>query len=201
MHVYDEIAFGKTVFGIYQPRSINNCLNIYANIDVSHMTASSIPYVFALLNDDESTRGDKYEEEWNGFWQFFNMMQFSNNFYGCSTNGLASSVYESLLLMGDDSHEDEEASDWDEIKEQIYTDEAIEFMQACIDAGIEAPSVVGYELEGDNGVIIAEGEMAWETRKIVFLTAEQLEENKEVFEEHGWTVVDSSNGVEVLGGN
>ncbi len=201
MHVYDEFAFGKTVFGIYQPRLINNCLNIYANIDVSHMTASSIPYVFALLNDDESTRGDKYEEEWNGFWQFFNMMQFSNNFYGCSTNGLASSVYESLLLMGDDSHEDEEVSDWDGIKEQIYTDEAIEFMQACVDAGIEAPSVVGYELEGDNGVIIAEGEMAWEARKIVFLTAEQTEENKEVFEEHGWTVIDSSNGIEILGGN
>ena len=69
------------------------------------------------------------------------------------------------------------------------------------DADIEAPSVVGYELEDDNGVIIAEAEMAWESRKIVFLTAEQLEVNKEVFEEHGWTVIDSSNGIEILGGN
>ena len=200
-NVADSFVIGKTLFGIYLPRVINNCLSIYSCINKDTMTKDSVPYVFTVLNDEESSRGDKYEEEWNGLWQFFNMMQFSDAFYGCSIKGLELNAYDVLSKESEVENLQESNSEWDEIKQQLFAEEAIDFMQKCIAANITAPSVVGFELENDSGVIVAEAEMAWESRKIVFLTAEQIEENKTMFEENGWTVIDSSNGIDILGGH
>ncbi len=36
------------------------------------------------------------------------------------------------------------------------------------------PPIAGYELEGENGEIIASAEFAWESLKIVFLTDEEM---------------------------
>ena len=41
-------------------------------------------------------RTDKYEQEWNGFWQFFNVMQFNKSFAAVCRTGLDSHAYVTL---------------------------------------------------------------------------------------------------------
>ncbi len=203
--IQDKLEFQKAVFGIHTPRMINSDLFMYAGIDMEYMKAngaSAVPYVFVLLNDKQSTRGDKYKEEWNGFWQFFNVMQFSQRFVGCSITGLNKSSYEVLGLIGTTTPtpETEETTGWDVIKEQLYSEEAIAFMNKCASLGIEPPSIVGFEFE-KGGIIVAEAEMAWEDKKVVFLTSDQVEDNRQIFENEGWIVVTSNDDIEsVLGG-
>ena len=95
---------------------------------------------------------------------------------------------------------DHETTGWDVIKDQLYSEEAIAFMDKCVSLGIEPPSIVGFEFE-KGGIIVAEAEMAWEDKKVVYLTSDQVGDNKQIFEDEGWTVVTSNNDIEsVLGG-
>ena len=34
--------------------------------------------VYAVLDDEFQSRKEKYEEEWNGLWNFYNVMQFDD---------------------------------------------------------------------------------------------------------------------------
>lgn len=64
------------------------------------------------------------------------------------------------------------------------------------------PSVVGFELSDEaSGATIAEAEMVWEDRKIVWLLPEQ-EDYADVFKGNGWTVLLSSEEINmnVFGG-
>jgi DEAD/DEAH box helicase domain-containing protein len=54
--------------------------------------------VFATLLDSEDYRTDKYEVEWNGYWQFFNVMQFLGSFAAVTANGLAQNIYDAIPL-------------------------------------------------------------------------------------------------------
>ena len=43
--------------------------------------------------------------------------------------------------------------------------------------------------------------MAWEDKKVVYLTSDRVGDNKQIFEDEGWTVVTSNDDIEsVLGG-
>lgn len=54
--------------------------------------------------------------------------------------------------------------------------------------GVPAPSVVGFELSDESsGATIAEAEMVWEYKKIVWLLPEQ-KEYMDIFKGKGWTV-------------
>ena len=56
------------------------------------------------------------------------------------------------------------------------------------DRGIDIPEV-GYELENTKGAAIAEAELAWENKKIVFLMPYQVEDSQQEFEKQGWLVM------------
>ena len=58
------------------------------------------------------------------------------------------------------------------------------------DAKIPAPTEdgIGYEVEGDDGEVVATVEIAWPDRKIGYLTTDQLED-KEILEDSGWKIL------------
>ena len=67
-------------FGTWIPRSADAHFYAYAGVLPSNLKADgkNAPItVLALLDDRPDARTDKYEQEWNGFWQFFNVMQFN----------------------------------------------------------------------------------------------------------------------------
>ena len=47
---------------------------------------------------------------------------------------------------------------------------------------------IGYEVEGNDGEVVATVEIAWPDRKIGYLTADQLED-KEALESAGWKIL------------
>ena len=79
---------------------------------------------------------------------------------------------------------------WSAIKELLFDDDAKKFVELAKDADVPAPDEdnVGYEVEGDDGDVIATVEIAWPDRKVGFMTAEQTVD-KEKLEQVGWKIL------------
>ena len=197
-------TFEETLFGTWIPRDINSSLSIYSGIN--HITKEpACPYVYAELND-ENSKDDTYEKEWNGFWNLYNMMQFSTYFYGLTTSGVNRNIYDSLLnkeIAPKDDIVDKEEYDskWDSIIQNIYDEKAIQFAKECAKNSISLPDEVGYELY-ENDLIIGECELLWKKYKVVYLTDNQIADSEEIFRNNGYIVVKTiSEAMKYLGGD
>ena len=149
----------------------------------------------AVLNDEKDHRTDKYEQEWNGFWRFHNLMQFSEEFIAVSSTGMSRMDYLALPVsvnaVSDPVVSVTEIDDaWDAIIELMYDDDAKAFVELARDAGVPAPAEdnIGYEVEGDDGEVIATVEIAWPDKHVGFMTADQAED-KEKLENMGWKII------------
>jgi DEAD/DEAH box helicase domain-containing protein len=187
--------FGKSFFGIWKPRSSNAHMTVYSGVladDMRNNKRNAYAVVFSVLDDSEESRTEKYEAEWNGFWQFFNVMQFLKNFSAVSEVGLKNTVYSRVPLTPQTPQEAPApggAVGWPpETLEQIFDAFARAFAIRCAGIGIPAPDIIGYELIGESGQVIGEAEMAWERFKVAFLLDEQSE-SREAFQAVGWVTV------------
>ena len=190
-----DFVFPGTIFGSWIPRSSNAHLAIYSAVLASKLKAEGAVAVCAVLNDEKDDRTDKYEQEWNGLWRFYNLLQFSEEFIAVSSVGISHMDYLALPVVGeatDDSIISMSAGDdtWNAIKELLFDDDAKAFVELAKDAGVPAPDEdnVGYEVEGDDGEVVATVEIAWPDRRVGFMTAEQAED-KEKLEKLGWRIL------------
>lgn len=190
-----DFVFPGTIFGSWIPRSSNAHLAIYSAVLASKLKAEGVVAVCAVLNDEKDHRTDKYEQEWNGLWKFYNLMQFSEEFIAVSSVGISHMDYLALPVVGesaDDSIISMSAGDdtWNAIKELLFDDDAKAFVELAKGAGVPAPNEddVGYEVEGDDGEVVATVEFAWPDRRVGFMTAEQTED-KEKLEKLGWRIL------------
>lgn len=190
-----DFAFPGTVFGSWIPRSSNAHLSIYAAIPASELKSEGIVAVCTVLNDEKDHRTDKYEQEWNGFWRFCNLMQFSNEFVAVSSVGISRMDYLALPIavnaVSDPAVSEVTVDDaWDAITDLLFDDDAKTFVKLAKDAGVPAPDEdhIGYEVEGDDGEVVATVEIAWPDRRVGFMTVEQVED-KEKLEKLGWKIL------------
>jgi DEAD/DEAH box helicase domain-containing protein len=200
--------FGKTFYGKWIPRSSSSHLTILAGVDVTDMQkqkTKAAVIVCAILNDSPDNRTDKYEQEWNGFWHFYNAMQFLPGFAGVTENGMSAMIYNIIPSYSpdvEDANADSDTSEqWTEILEQVFDDEAKVYLNKLITIGVPSPSSVGYELVNSRGAVIAGCELAWEDKKIAFLLEEDA---KDIFEREGWKVIMVNEDVDISafeGGN
>ena len=207
-----DFTFPGTAFGTWVPRTSDAHLAIYAGILLEQLKAGGAVAVCAVLDDDRRHRSEHYESEWNGLLQFSNVMQFSPEFIALSKVGLEKMEY---LALPNESQkadiaaptafdESSEIAAWKAIKELLFDDDAKSFAEAAAEGGLPAPQDdhIGYEVEGDDGEVMATVEIAWPDQKLGFLTVEQLED-KEKLEKCGWKIVDLlslSEAVELFGG-
>ena len=77
---------------------------------------------------------------------------------------------------------------WNETLEQLIDDTTMAFARSCMALDIPEPSSVGYELTHENGEVIGEAELAWDSQKIVFLAPGQ-HESEGVFISNGWIIL------------
>lgn len=159
-----DFVFPGTVFGSWIPRNSNAHLAIYSAILASELKAEGDVAVCAVLNDEKDHRTDKYEQEWNGFWRFHNLMQFADEFVAVSSTGMSRMNYLALPALvnavSDPAVSATEIDDaWDAIIELMYDDDAKAFVELARDTGVPAPAEdnIGYEVEGDDGEVIAAG--------------------------------------------
>lgn len=195
LNLKDSIfELSNTMFGKWKPRSTNSHLTILSGIETTSLQKNGINAsitVCAILDDDAETRTDKYEAEWNGFWQFANVMQFLDVFVAVTKSGVQNHIYSTIPIKDEyvtsvEASIDEPMILWEGIINQVFEQSTKEYIQKLSILGIPLPSTVGFELVDDTGAVIAECEMAWEKEKIAILTQQQMD-NKDIFEENGWT--------------
>lgn len=196
-----DFVFPGTAFGTWIPKANDAHLAVYAGILPNQLKAGGPVAVSVVLDDDKAHRSDRYEDEWNGMWQFANMMQFGKEFIAVSRTGLDQAAYLALPHETQEIEIEKAASSetirsdksvaWTNILELLFDDEAKDFARSASEAGIPAPEEenIGYEVDGPDGQVIATVEIAWPDRKIGFLTTEQLSD-REHLEQNGWTIID-----------
>lgn len=202
MEILDEIqmmhmdfSFGECLFGTWSPRNSNVHIKIYSGIGIQEMKekkSAALPVVCTLLLDEKEDRTEKYEADWNGFWQFYNLMQFSDRFVGVTSIGLQQLIYSRLPVVDSTRHAvvgfaPPDTGEWARLKEELFDDEALGLATKLQSMDAIIPSSIGYELTGADGAVIAECEMAWEMVRVAALLTEQID-YKAVFEEAGWFV-------------
>ena len=191
------IAYGKAIYGMWQPRQTLGNINIYSmtNSDDRDKKMDAPIHILAVLNDDKD-RTDNYQKDWNGFLSFANNMQFLDGSLFMTKSGIANMIYTALIPREETETvestpgltETPDTSAWDEIYD--YLDDV---EKACatemMNNGIPAPDEIGYELvSNSNGAVIGEASMAWTDKKVVLLLPEQ-EEYNDTFKEEGFTVL------------
>lgn len=191
-------AFGKAIYGMWEPRQTlgNMCVYSMLSMDDRDKKMDAPIRVLAILNDNDS-RTDNYNKDWNGFLSFSNNMQFVDDALFMTRKGISQSVY-TVLLPDDHTDTDIDSmpsltvdaliSGWEEIYDYLDDVEkacATEMMKNKI----PAPDEVGYELESNkNGAVIGEASMAWTKGMVVLLLPEQ-EAYADIFKHEGWTVL------------
>lgn len=189
-----DFAFPGTIYGSWVPRTNNAHLAIHTGILMSALKEKKPVAVCVVLKDEKDQRTDKYEQEWNGLWQFHNIMQFSEEFIAVSSVGMTQMDYlalpiesEEIITQGAEAPVD---AAWDGIQELLFDDDAKAFAESAKGAGLPAPNEdnIGYEVTGEDGEVVATIEIAWPEEKIGFMTAEQLEE-KGKMESTGWRIL------------
>ena len=209
----DVDDFGQAIFGTWRPRQDMGNIDVLAEVSLAEMTGMRMGAplkIVAIIDDVPDSRTDKYESDWNGFWHFVNVMQFNSAAIFLSKLGISKAIYSNLgtIIAEEDAPEAALGTDvvvdekWNDIMDEFIDDIAITCATEMHNNGIPAPSVVGFELSDEaSGATIAEAEMVWEDRKIVWLLPEQ-EDYADVFKGNGWTVLLSSEEINmnVFGG-
>ena len=199
----DDFVQPGTFFGTWIPRSDNTHLYMYAGILASKMKAdrNAAVSVCAVLDDRKDSRTDKYEQEWNGFWQFSNVMQFDDQFIAVCYTGLDNQTYSALpngkveTAAEDVAPAEASVEAWDEIKSMLFDDISKSISDECKARGIPAPEEAGYELADASGEVIAEIELAWTQKKIGFMTEDQAEDIEKA-KASGWKIFTVSDEID-----
>ncbi|MDR2437091.1 MAG: DEAD/DEAH box helicase [Endomicrobium sp.] len=199
-----EFTFNDYLFGTWKPTNNDSNITIFSAIDKENYTdINDVRYltVFSLFddrinqsNDDiDVTLSDNFEKEWNGFWHFFNIMQFLPNFFGVTESGIENYIYSSLdsPQPADPNYE---TDPWSNVLNKSIYDKKFELVQRLKELGITTIPVLGYELVDNNDTIIASSEMAWENQKVALLLHEQ-NNFSEIFKNKGWITINLSDDI------
>ena len=197
-----NFVFPETVYSSWIPRSANAHLAVYSGIAVASLKKEGAA-VCAVLNDEKDYRTDKYEQEWNGFWRFYNLMQFSEEFIAVSSTGISRMDYLTLPAVANSVSDAVPAAiavdnAWNIVKDLLFDDDAKAFVDLAKDSGFPAPNEdnIGYEVEGKDGEIVATVEIAWPDRCIGFMTVEQSQD-KQKLEDLGWKILNLLDVAEI----
>lgn len=179
----------EAMLGRWAPTNVQDYLTFWSGIlTVELRDRQAQAKVVAIFNDQDEQRDTQFEKSWNGFWHFWNMMQFLPAFAGATSRGISNSIYD-VLADAEPMHEPTAMpiDTWQSVLEQLFEPEAKLAARTMQQRGLPAPSTVGYELADTTGRVLGEAEMAWETEKNAWLLPAQVE-NRVPFETAGWTV-------------
>lgn len=155
----------------------------------------------ALANWDDDQRA-LFKQQWSSFWHLANILQFSGNFLYATATGLESDddVYAPLrnsVVVQEHSTDADVSEQWAAIMalpDYCYVDDGVKrAIDALSHAGIPAPDEDGLDYElCDNEEIVAQADLAWESRKIALIVTDSPfadETNREAFLQRGWHII------------
>lgn len=201
-------AFGGLVYDTSQDSGTNLLahIDLLFNDHVGDLSSDGIKGAIdrddielAQWDDDERAL---FKQQWASFWHLINVLQFSDDFLYATTTGLESDgdVYAPLR---DNRAAQEQVANTD-ISEQwaaimalpdyCYVEDSVkQVIEALSQAGIPAPNEDGLDYElCDNEEIVAQADLAWESRKIALIVTDSPfadDANREVFLHQGWHII------------
>jgi DEAD/DEAH box helicase domain-containing protein len=119
---------------------------------------------------------------WRDLWQLMNWVQFAGCLYAGEQQATKNGVF-SQLTWGQQQDYIDPA--WQNVLDEV-ADEGLPFIEIMIELNFPIP-VVGFELTGAKGAVLAEGELVWEDAKIALLLPDQ-EDDGALFEQHGFQI-------------
>jgi DEAD/DEAH box helicase domain-containing protein len=189
-----DFEFKNTFFGVFAPQSFANYFSVLTGVRFQEFQRDGYRAnitVFACLDDLLESRSEEYEREWNGFWHFYNLMQFYRGFAAVANSMTSLGVLPAAPVPPVSSPPSDLApvSGWGaSVLELVLPGEALNFAMKCSESGVPAPDSVGYELSDRSGAVIGEAELVWENLKIAFLHGGQLQ-YREKFASLGFRVL------------
>lgn len=194
--VEPSFSFGQTVYGTYRPRTSDGDMVVLAGMDVSDKDCEHATVV-AVLEDRETRRSAKYEQEWNGFWHYANLMQFASNFLPLTESGIADEIYLSLPVASDNAsaasaNNIASDSEWSAVMVTLgeFADSAEMEFVAKLAQDIPLPDIIASEIMEANQVVDIV-ELGWSAERIAFVLSE-CSEARENIEKIGWRVFDEN---------
>jgi len=129
------------------------------------------------LSDSENDKS-----QWNEFLRFINIIQFQENSSYFTLQGIENNIYSGITLDADSDFFS--VSQWDDLLIDAVDDE-VNLIKQLAEHQLVVP-VLSYELENDEGEVLAEAVLAWPHEKIVIVFDEA--EDKDIFIKQGWAV-------------
>ena len=118
------------------------------------------------LNDAAQSEQQVYRREWNGVLRLFNLLQFLPNAWWTTTLGASRNAYPDLSIR-EPSPEPPFSEEWKEAM-SLAAPELHTLMRNLAEKGVPPPEV-GHELTSETGEVVAEAELAWETKRVAIL--------------------------------
>lgn len=198
----DVFSYGKVMLGWWHPSSTADpCMTCYSGLNPKSFRVEAgkkvyFPAVASVLDDSDISM-DIYQQEWNGFWHFYNVMQFAPFFTGVSKSGLENQVYtawQEVVQPDDAPEDDDESRKWQAVltdfEEMGAEKSELDFLHKLSQAGIPAPNLVMSDI-ADGDTVIDTVELGWSDRKIAFILQES-DDVRQNIEKYGWTVFDET---------
>lgn len=208
-----DFSIPGTFYGTWTSRTKKSHLYAYAGIQQALMKGNknAASSVCIILQDTKEQRTDKYQEEWNGFWHLFNVLQFDDSFVAVTESGIEEGVYQALPVSVAESIQEVAATNedvagtnyWDEIICDEYVPvKVIDFAKKAKENNITPPDDLEPEIEFDDTDAIAMAELVWYDQQLAYVLDDQTED-RELLVAHGWIIVndESLNDKSMFGGD
>lgn len=153
-----------------------------ASEDAFITTQSPGSYALVLQAQLGSKNEDSSKLIWRTIWQIMNWAQFAGTLYAGERQATENGIFGQLIWGQEQDYSDPE---WENIINEV-TEEVVEIVEIMIELNFPMP-VVGYELTGAKGAVLAEAELVWENEKIALLLPDR-EDDGALFEQHGFSV-------------
>ena len=143
--------------------------------------------VVHLKDDAEGRTSEDYRQVWNGVLRLFNLLQFLSGAWWTTRTGIERRLYDALDAVSDATAVSGEVdARWKDAFE-LVTPELVPALETLSRSGAPSPEV-GFELCGEDGVVLAEAELAWPERQVAVLWPQDLEQ-ADILARAGWQVV------------
>lgn len=135
------------------------------------------------LDDAAQSEQADYRREWNGVLRLFNLLQFLPNAWWTTSLGVDRGVYPDFPIR-ESSPDTSTPAEWQETL-ALVAEELRPFVRSLAERGVHLPEV-GYELISEDRGVVAEAELAWESKRIAVLLPDQ---DRRAFEAAKWRVL------------
>ncbi len=150
--------------------------------------------ILHLHDDEEGRKGKDYRRYWNGVLRAFNLLQFLPGAFWTTRLGIERQRYPEFgPKLEPPSEPDVADAGWREAVD-LASPDLRPLLRTLSARGVPVPAI-GFELAGEDGTVVAEGEAGWPDAKVAVLLPDQ-ESGTAAFKAAGWKVFDATDGAE-----